>query len=111
MSLTLVQPHPQALVPETLDVLVHVPPASRLEVAVELRHVVPGVGDAAQAHDGHDAVDAGQRDAPGRGQVLDPQRDDLVGPVVEARRGDLLPEGGALAYGFLSGWYFLLSCL
>ncbi len=103
---TLIQLHPPTLRAEALDMLIDIPPPSGLEVAVQLRHVVPRLGDAAQAHDGHDAVDALQGDGARRGEVLDTERHNLVGRL-EVGGGDLPAEGRVLGWVGLDAVDFL----
>ena len=103
---TLIQLHPPPLRGEAPDVLVDVPPAAGLEVAVQLGHIAARLGDAAQAHDGHDAVDALQGHGARRGEVLDAERHDLVGRL-EVGGGDLPAEGRVLGWVGLDAVDFL----
>lgn len=96
-GLTLVYSHKEATLPQPLtltpDVLIHVPPAARLQVPKELLDVELGVGDAAETHDRHDAVDALLGHAAGLGQVLNTVGNDLV-RVLQACRGGVLAQSG-----------------
>ena len=99
-ELTLVGSHgPACLGPH---VLVHVPPAALLQVAVEGAELALRVGDAAEAEDGDDAVDAAGLDAAlppaaRAAEVLDADGHDLVDALEAGRAVELnqLPDQNA----------------